>query len=91
MTANSAAGRDAFPEVTHWWFGSTWTGKVWVRPIGAPARGASQVLTGGIRFVDRAETEFTWQVTLDDAQEPWPVADGAPAAVPALGTGPCCR
>jgi hypothetical protein len=74
----------AFPAVTHWWFGSAWTGKVWVRPIGAPARGASRVLTGGIRFVDRAEPEFTWQVTLDDAQEPWPTADGTPAAVPVL-------
>lgn len=74
----------AFPQVTHWWFGSAWTGKVWVRPIGAQAQGRSQVLTGGIRFVDRAEPEFTWQVTLDDAQEPWPTADGTPAAVPAL-------
>ncbi len=74
----------AFPQITHWWFGSAWTGKVWVRPIGAPAQGARQTLTGGIRFVDRAEPEFTWQVTIDDAQEPWRTGDGTPAAVPLL-------
>jgi hypothetical protein len=74
----------AFPQITHWWFDSAWTGKVWVRLIGTQTRGRTTVIMGGMRFIDRAEPEQTWQVILADAQEPWPTGDGSPAPVPVL-------
>jgi hypothetical protein len=54
--------REAFPSITHWWFGSAWTGKVWLRAIDASSD--ERVITGGMRFVDREEPEQLWQIVL---------------------------
>ena len=54
----------SFPQVTHWWFGSAWTGKVWVRACPPIPGGGSRA--GGIQFGDRTTPEQPWQVRFDD-------------------------
>lgn len=75
---------ETFPEVSHWWFGSAWTGKVWVRPIGTQTRGRTTVVSGGMRFIDRDEPEVTWQVTLEEGPTPAQTAEGRPEPSPVL-------
>lgn len=54
----------SFPDVTHWWFGSAWTGRVWVsRPIAATD---GTTLTGWMRFGDEDEPWLPWTATASD-------------------------
>jgi hypothetical protein len=55
---------DVFPQVTHWWFGSAWTGQVWLRAW--PPRTDQPVIAGSLRFGDRAALEQPWQVQPGD-------------------------
>lgn len=55
---------EAFPQVTHWWFGSAWTGKVWARPCPLPAAGRPP--GGWMRFGDRAAPERPWRILPGD-------------------------
>ena len=51
-----------FPAVTHWWFGSAWTGPVWLGTRGVSPDGAT--ITGWMQFVDPQEPALPWQITL---------------------------
>jgi hypothetical protein len=70
------AFRDAFPEVTHWWFGSAWTGKVWVWPAPLAAGSAPR---GWMQFGDRTQPPLSWQIHpggLPRISTPWPALAG---------------
>lgn len=75
--------REAFPSVTHWWFGSAWTGKLWLRAITASEDGG--LITGGMRFVDREEPEQLWHITVSTpvrVSTPLPPFEANPVNLP---------
>ncbi len=53
---------DSFPDVSHWWFGSAWTGRLWLWPAGVSADGNTE--SGWMQFVDRRTPPLPWQITL---------------------------
>lgn len=55
---------DVFPSVTHWWFGTAWTGRVWARARPPPAGG--RPIAGGMRFEDGAQVEQPWHIQSGD-------------------------
>ncbi len=56
--------KDVFPAVTHWWFGTAWTGKVWVRAVLPPVEGGP--IVGGMTFGDRTQPERPWHIQVGD-------------------------
>jgi hypothetical protein len=71
---------DLFPQVTHWWMGSFWTGHVrlckydeaeWREPT-------ADHLTGGMQFISADEPWQTWSATRADGQSPWIITTPLP-------------
>ncbi len=54
---------DAFPEVTHWYFGNAWTGNVWIQP-GPLAAGRPP--GGWMQFGDRRAAAQPWHILPGD-------------------------
>jgi hypothetical protein len=74
---------EVFPQVTHWYFGSAWTGKVWLR-VGPPRPGQATI-TGSLQFGDRAALEQPWQVQPGDPARltvPLPPLEAEPRNLP---------
>jgi len=59
----SLAFRETFPQVTHWWFGSAWTGRVRVSPPVDMLDEFTHV--GSIQFVDEEMPGMAWTITDD--------------------------
>jgi len=59
----SLAFRETFPQVTHWWFGSAWTGLVRVSPPTGDLDAFTRV--GSMQFVDEETSGMTWTLTDD--------------------------
>lgn len=57
------AFRETFPQVTHWWFGSAWTGLVRVSPPSDDLDEFTRV--GSMQFVDEETTGMPWTLTDD--------------------------
>jgi hypothetical protein len=71
--------RDAFPTVTHWWFGSSWTQRLRVTAMARRADGAHVVWLQAVQ--DDAD-ELPWLVQADGrADGPLPEYAGGPANV----------
>lgn len=72
--------RDAFPTVTHWWFGSSWTQRVRATATARRADGAHVVWLQAVQ--DDAD-ELPWLVRADGiADGPLPEYAGGPANIP---------
>ena len=60
---HSLAFRETFPQITHWWFGSAWTGFVRVSP---PTGDLDETTTvGSMQFVDEETPGMAWTLTHD--------------------------
>ncbi len=55
---------DVFPSVTHWWFGTAWSGQVGVRA--RPTQAAGQPSAGGLRFEEHVQSEQSWHIHSGD-------------------------
>jgi hypothetical protein len=57
------AFRETFPQVTHWWFGSAWTGRVRVSPPAGDVDDYTRF--GSMQFVDEEAQSLVWTLTDD--------------------------